>query len=202
MMLVKLDSAPASVQKALARLYRRLGVHDVVVVPVKPELDAEFDECFAAVQKKIGRDGGKPVYGWAIHANPILVQAECHAVWQAPTGELVDVTPKRNDAHATSFVADPQISDDGRQRNNVRLPVYENDVIVSRFIRVCDEIFEVMNRGDRAEQLGAMMIPAAEIAPLVRKQEMLETRMSERPFGPDEPCVCGSSRKLKKCCGI
>jgi hypothetical protein len=201
-MLMKLDSAPALVQKALARLYRRLGVQDVVVVPVRPEPDAEFDECFAAVEKKIARDGGKPVYGWAIHADPILVEAECHAVWHAPSGELVDVTPKRNDAQATSFVADPQISDDGRQRNNVRLPVYENDVIVTRFIQVCDEIFEVMNRGERAEQLGTIAIPAAEIAPLIHKREVLATRISARPFGPDELCVCGSSRKLKKCCGI
>jgi hypothetical protein len=201
-MRVKLDSAPAPVQKALARLFHRLGVHDVVVVPVRAERDSEFDECFAAVEEKIARDGGEPVYGWAIHADPILVEAECHAVWQGPTGELVDATPKRDDSRATSFITDPRISDDGRQRNNVRLPVYEKDAIVTRFIRVCDEIFEVMNRGERAEQLGTIMIPAAEIVPLIQKRELLATRMSERPFGPDEPCVCGRSRKLKKCCGI
>jgi hypothetical protein len=61
-MLVSLDQAPASVQKALDRLYRRLGVRDVVVVPVRPEPDAEFDEGFAAVAKKVTRDGGKPAY--------------------------------------------------------------------------------------------------------------------------------------------
>ena len=53
-------------QKALVRLYRRLDVHDVVDVSVRPEPDAEFDECFAAIEKKIARNGGKPVYEWAI----------------------------------------------------------------------------------------------------------------------------------------
>ena len=201
-MLVELDKAPPRVQDALARLYRQLGVHEVVILPVRSESDAEINECFAAVEKKILRDGGKAVFGWAIHANPLLVEAECHAVWQAPSGELVDLTPKLNHAHATSFIADPGLSDDGRQRNNVRVAVYEKDALVARFIRVCDDIFDVMNRGERADQLGAVAIPGAEIGPLIIKHEQLTRRMRERPFGPDEPCVCGSSRKQKRCCGI
>jgi len=196
-----LDTAPPTVRRALDRLYRRLRVHNVVTVPVRPEPDAVFDECFVAVAQKIRRDGGGAVYGWAIWADPLVVEAECHAVWQSPIGDLVDVTPKRNGAAAISFVHDPTIVDDGRQQNNVRVAVYEKDAVVDQFIRVCDEIFEVTNRGERADQLGMIAIPAEEIEPLIQKQARLARQMAERRFGADEACVCGSSRRQKHCCG-
>ncbi len=171
-------------------------------MPVRPERDSVFDECFDAVAQKIRRDGGQALYGWAIWANPLLVEAECHAVWQSPAGNLVDVTPKRNGAAAISFLHDPTITDDGRQRNNIRVAVYERDAVVDQFISVCNELFEVQNRGERADQLGVIAIPVEEIEPVIRKHDRLATRMAERPFGPDEPCVCGSARKQKGCCGV
>jgi hypothetical protein len=72
------------------------------------------------------------------------------------------------------------------------MPVYPNDVLVERFIRVHDEIFAVMNRGERAFQHGEIAIPREEIEPLFRKQQDLASRIMTRRIGPNEPCVCGS----------
>jgi hypothetical protein len=76
-----------------------------------------------------------------------------------------------------------------------------NDVLVERFIRVSEQIFDVLNRGERADQHGAMSIPAAEIAPLMLRKELIGREILARTVTPDGPCVCGSARKLKRCCG-
>lgn len=130
-----------------------------------------------------------------------MVEGEFHAVWQSPTGELADLTPKLNDATEIMFLSDPSAKYEGRQVNNVRIPVYRNDVLVERFIHVNDEMFEVMNRGERANQHGRVGVPREEIEHLLRKQQDLGMRIMRRKVGPNEPCVCGSSRKLKQCCG-
>jgi hypothetical protein len=196
-----IPTAPAQVTPPIERLIKRLGGVTPLFVPVVPEPNATVDECFSTVDHKIQAVGGTAVYGWAIWVTPVMVEAEFHAVWQSPTGSLTDLTPKVNGATEIMFVPDRAARYEGRQVNNVRMPVYENDVLVEQFIRVNDQIFDVMNRGDRAFQHGEVAIPAEEIGPLLEKQLDLNLRIMLREFGPNKPCVCGSTRKLKHCCG-
>jgi hypothetical protein len=192
---------PYQITPAIERLLKRLSGTSPVFVSVSPEPGASPDECFSTVERKIQQTGGTAVYGWTIWATPVMVEAEFHVVWQSPSGQLADLTPKVNRATEIMFVPDASARYEGRQVDNVRLPVYPNDVLVERFIRVHTEIFEVMNRGERAFQHGEIAIPQEEIEPLFRKQQDLGLRIMARKLGPNEPCVCGSTRKLKHCCG-
>ena len=196
-----IPTTPSSSNTRIEQLLRRIGVSSHVFVPVRPEPGAKHDECFTAVKRKIESEGGRALYGWSIWQSPVMVEGEFHAVWESPTGELVDITPKKNGVGQIMFAPDPTATYDGRQVSNVRMPVYRNDVLVERFIEINEAIFEVLNRGERAFQHGTVQIPRDEIEPLLRKRDNLGERISSRQIGPNLPCVCGSSRKLKNCCG-
>lgn len=65
-----------------------------MLVTVQPEPYAEPLRCYFNLSKKIARDGGKAIFGWALYANDQFeYKAQHHAVWQCCSGELFDVTP-------------------------------------------------------------------------------------------------------------
>lgn len=66
-----------------------------IYLPVEPESYAQVNECFPAVAEKIKRDGGSRVIGWQIWKTNIIVEAEFHALWESPQGELKDITPNQ-----------------------------------------------------------------------------------------------------------
>jgi len=70
----------------------------------RPEAWAIQTQCFTNVEKKVARDGGSGVPGWMFHhrlvveiAGPGYLIAVHHAVWRAPSGHLMDVTPVHSD---------------------------------------------------------------------------------------------------------
>src|SRR5436305_35403 len=78
-------------------------------VSVRPERDALKNECFPNVRQKTARYGGRIQHGWAIAERPgLFIEAQFHAVWIDPTGELVDVTPTQNGETETLFLPDPE----------------------------------------------------------------------------------------------
>ena len=51
-------------------------------------------ECFPNVEKMVQEYGGQQVNGRAIWQwDNKLVEAEAHAVWKSPDGQLIDITP-------------------------------------------------------------------------------------------------------------
>ena len=54
------------------------------------------------------RDAGESVFGWAVFAFPgAYWEAQHHAVWRSPAGDLLDVTPPvYADLKTTLFVSD------------------------------------------------------------------------------------------------
>ena len=57
--------------------------------------------CFANVEHLVREHGGKAVLGWSLYENEFMLEAEAHAVWEDPEGELYNVT-LGNTAEATS----------------------------------------------------------------------------------------------------
>tara|TARA_R110001592_G_scaffold88299_11_gene260083 strand:- start:10950 stop:11213 length:264 start_codon:yes stop_codon:yes gene_type:complete len=55
-------------------------------VSVQIEKDALPQSCFGNVERKIARDGGSILYGWAVWQSSIICEGEFHAVWKAPDG--------------------------------------------------------------------------------------------------------------------
>ena len=65
-----------------------------------PEVWGQPTRCFANVWRKVQQDGGGARFGWMFHyrvvadmPGPGYLIAVHHAVWHAPAGYLIDVTP-------------------------------------------------------------------------------------------------------------
>lgn len=122
-------------------------------VHYSPLKDAEISSCFPTVARHIAAKRGEMVYGWAFSEWPgVWLEAEFHAVWRSPKGNLRDLTPRPIPGwKRTLFLHDPARRYEGRQVQS-RIRPLVNDKSVDGLIAAMDAQFEFMNRGDRAEQ--------------------------------------------------
>jgi len=171
-----------------------------VFVELRPVPGAAVKDCFRVVADKVVLDGGEIVCGWRFWEMPaVFVEAEFHAVWRRPEGDLLDITPLPNEIGSYErvlFVPDPARVYEGRQVNNVRRALTQ-DPSVHEFFRACDDFFELMNRGTRAIQHGAITLAGAERDEWIniesRKTSALREVLTRLPQpSRNDPCPCGS----------
>ncbi|WBY09381.1 hypothetical protein PIB19_08770 [Sphingomonas sp. 7/4-4] len=91
---------------------------------VEPAPDAKPAYCFDNSVAQALRHGGEAVYGWAIWRWPgRWFEAEHHAVWRRPEGDLLDVTPQAGDPPRVLFLPDPSAPyDPATFRPNIMAP--------------------------------------------------------------------------------
>lgn len=99
-----------------------------VLVPVIVESYAEPANCFPNVAEKVKRDKGSIMYGWSVLLGQFLVEAERHAVWKSPQGELIDITPSTSGMLTTLFIPEDLIYT-GQFIDNVRINSTANKVV-------------------------------------------------------------------------
>jgi hypothetical protein len=198
---------PAEISRELAALCKdlvQMAAPDYV--EVRPELDAPSNECFPLVDAVVSKNGGKRLLGWSLWEFPgVFVEAEFHAVWESPTGELLDGAPKGRPVKRILFLPDRGATYSGRQVNNVRRTL-SADPCVSSYLATFDAEFELLNRGVRADQHGQIELTDAEADEYARIQAQ---RVSLHPkvlrlaaaIGPYTPCPCNSGKKVKWCHG-
>lgn len=83
--------------------------------------------------------------------------------------------------------------------DNVRLAL-RDDLLIHHFIKISEQIVMIMNRGDRARQVGYVSVPADEIDPLLMFQSLTQ-EMLRRGLRAHDDCLCGSGKKYKRCHG-
>lgn len=173
-------------------------------IEVRPLSGAPADECFSLVESQIATYGGDLVTGWTLWELPTLfVEAEFHAVWRLPAGELLDITPKKSPTQRILFLEDPSRRYEGRQINNVRRAASQDPSVVE-YLTTLDAQFELLNRGERAHHHGEIHLEgreAAEFDAIQKKLALLQLQLDSRlpSFGPYSPCWCGSGKKVKWC---
>ena len=178
-----------------------------VYLDVNPLQGAPSRECFPIVKEYIRTHGGTSVIGWTLWEMPTLfIEAEFHAVWRAPDGRLLDISPKPEPTQRILFLPDPTKEHQGHQVNNVRRSVCQNLAVVG-FLQACDDEFEFMNRGARAGQYGNISLQRNETVEykriMMRKtQFQLQMALHLPKIGAYTPCRCGSGKKTKWCHGI
>lgn len=167
---------------------------------VHPEATADVNECFPNVEAKSAREGGRMLCGWQLWEWPhVMVEAEFHAVWLSPEGEMVDITPKPHGETRILFVPDERRRYTGITVDNVRMPL-RDDQLIRHFIRVSEMKTVALNRGERAAQYGYVSVPANEIEPLLIAQSFLGESLAAGRRDHD-PCLCSSGSKYKRCHG-
>ncbi|MDT8757138.1 hypothetical protein MZO42_00365 [Sphingomonas psychrotolerans] len=95
-----------------------------VYVPVRPAPAAKVAYCFDNSVAEAEAKGGAAVYGWAIWRWPgRWFEAEHHAVWRSPAGDLLDVTPQAGDPPRILFLPDSSAPyDPSTYRDNIMAP--------------------------------------------------------------------------------
>jgi hypothetical protein len=114
---------------------------------------------------------------------------------------LLDVSPRPGKESHILFIADPGREFAGIQIDNVRLSLGSRPEIME-FINVSEEIFRVLNMGERATAFGSLSIPEDEIAPLWQRKAELQASLALAFAARNSPCPCGSGRKFKRCHGV
>lgn len=196
---------PALPSEPITKLCADISTDQVpVYVDVIRDTGAAINECFQNVSRKVASDGGSMVIGWSIWETPgLFVEAEFHAVWQAPTGDLVDITPRPNLSNRILFLPQPAAVYSERQVNNIRRAITD-DAEVEAYLRAHDAKFEFLNRGERAGQLGMLSIGGMDLREYEAITDSIErygARLAKRDsqYNPYLPCWCGSGKKTKWC---
>lgn len=136
------------------------------VVPIRPERDSIPHECFENVKAKVSRNGGSLQHGWAIWEwVDVLLEAEFHAVWVSPDGDMVCVSPHNTPDTTLLFLPDDTRSFNGLDRlDNLKLPL-RNEKVVADFIHVTQALMAAQNRLTRG-RFGVVKVP---VTPELRK---------------------------------
>ena len=71
-------------------------------------------QCFINVLHRVRENGGSCLYGWVIWQSPYFIEAEHHAVWKAPDGRVLDITPRVDGEKSVLFVPDKTATIDRR----------------------------------------------------------------------------------------
>lgn len=143
-----MTTTPDAVTSEIRALCTRLGCSpDPVYVRVETHHNAQENDCFVDIEKYQKDHGGDRVIGWQIWEWPgVMVEAEFHAIWRSPSGDLLDVSYKADCEKQILFAADPVRTYSGHKLDNVRAAVWDHPT-VHEFIRVAEEFQqEVINR--------------------------------------------------------
>jgi len=146
---------PAADAHTVTLLEGRLGLPDAAVtVPFEPVTESREGYCYENVQRVVDERGGAILYGWVVwQHDDIFVEAEHHAVWQKPSGELACITPQTPPEKFLTFIPDANAVYDFHSRlitKNVRVAL-RNDPRLQEFFRLCDQQTDLFNAGRERE---------------------------------------------------
>jgi hypothetical protein len=125
-------TTPAAITDSIRAACRAIAPGEPLYVPSVPDPDSRPSWCFDNVRKRVARDGGSIVHGWAIWQVPgLYVEAEHHGVWRTDAGDLVDISPQFAAPDTILFLPDPDTHYDTNAPRANRLFV-DGDSDVSR----------------------------------------------------------------------
>lgn len=185
-------TTPRDITPEIQELCQSISEYEPVFVPVIADPKSLINECFYNVDAYIAKHGGQRVLGRSIwqRAN-VMIEAEAHAVWKSPDGELVDVTSHDNGVSSILFLATPKMTYEGNVIPNIRKALTASP-LVAEFIALYDERDQIA-----AETPGnAYSLSTA----MLRRMYEIEQIFNQR-VGRNDPCPCQSGMKYKKCCG-
>lgn len=186
------ETTPPKITREIKRLCRKIAPEsNLILVPVKPASDASLNECFPNVKSMVEKCGGEISSGWVIWqwAN-ILIEAEAHAVWKSPNGDMIDITPHDAREEAILFLPDGKVIYAGTPIPSNRMALTKSK-LVERFIQLYKKWDDMAYLDSAAD---------AKLDSIGR--ELLEIRNKfNRPASRNSPCPCESGLKYKQCCG-
>jgi len=185
------------------RLLKKSGNKNIpLYVPIKVESYSTINNCFYNVIDKVNFNNGKIIYGWKLHQTRLMVEAERHAVWKSPNGELVDITPDVECQDKTLFLEE----DNGwtykeQYSDNIRINITDNP-LVDDFILLCETITKLWQTGKRKSKSEIEILePVANLIHLLERNKIDIELFILSKNNKESNCYCGSLIKYKNCHG-
>lgn len=174
-----------------------------VYVPIKIDRYSTKDNCFHNVLDKVTVDKGQIIYGWKIHKTSFLDEAERHAVWKSPDGELIDLTPDQAYKDKILFLEeDNGWKYDGVYVDNVRINS-TNNALVDDFILLSETITKLWRTGKRKSKTEITLLsPIAKTVEFLEKDKATRENYIRANNNIDSECYCGQPIKYKDCHGL
>lgn len=195
-------SVPKVDSTNVLKLIRQMGkVANLFVIPVVPGKNALRNECFENVNRHIDMNGGERVIGWQLWELSHFIEAEYHAVWRSPSGDMVDITPKNVEIDEILFLVDHDPNYTFRIIDNIRLNTSGNN-LVDDYIALAETKYYMFNGGDKAT-LKTVNFRKDEIdiinyvSGMMTEIEVLLAKNGSR----NSVCFCSSNTKYKHCHG-
>jgi hypothetical protein len=196
-------TTPKQITQEIRDLIKKLNIEgDPSYIQIKVDNGSKFKDCFKNVNDKIDKEQGTKILGWQIWELPFMIEAEFHAIWKSPNGQLIDITPKPINEELILFIEDTKAGYVGQQVDNVRLNITANG-LVDDYIELYKAKFRIENKGERANQLGQIYIRGhdAEILDTIYKFINGVRGMIEAGASRNSLCFCSSNTKYKHCHG-
>lgn len=124
----------------------------------------------------------------------MFLEAEFHACWLDQEGNLIDITPKLDGDSIILFLPDTERTYEHKPVDNIRMPLVDN-AFTRIWLLIKKKEFEIRQKHFNNDEVDAEAA-SAEFDEWVANLEQQKLRM-----GGNHPCICGSGRKYKKCCG-
>lgn len=162
-------------------------------IDVCPAPWAALNECFNNVYRMVKQYGGSMISGWAVwQRGNMLLDAEAHAIWRAPDGKLIDITPHSYNEKRILFLFDSSVCYQGITIPSHRQALTDSP-LVAEFIRLYSERDHIM----QTSTLGNVYVMPADLHSRINALQYIFAQ----EVGRNDPCPCGSGLKFKKCCG-
>ncbi len=137
---------PTTIDDALLAFCARISPATPEFVDVVPGDAARVAYCFSNSAEQVARAGGAIAYGWAIWRWPgRYFEAEHHAIWRSPDGQLRDVTPMLYGQTRILFLSDPDaVFDPERYRPNI-LGAEPGNAVAEDYVALADARSAILN---------------------------------------------------------
>ncbi len=183
---------PRIITPQIMELCQSISKYKPLYITVRADSRSCINECFANVDTYVKTHGGQSVLGRCIwqRAN-VLIEAEAHAIWKSPNGDMVDITPHINGETEVLFLADPKMAYDENCIPNIRKALTLSP-LVAEFINLFNERDCIAAESNE----NTFSLPAN----MIRRIFVIEQILNQR-VGGNDLCPCQSGIKYKKCCG-
>lgn len=192
---------PDKTNENIKKLVSKLGIEiEPMILDIIPDADAEYGSCFVNVLNKVREEKGEIIYGWQFCEYPYMIEAEFHAVWKSPNGQLIDITPSISNENQILFIIDKSRVFQGESIDNIRFNTTTNE-LVDDIIRVEEARFRFMNKGERKNILGELPLNEKEAS--IWQAINLYSEVLEQMYFADcsiqSKCFCASELSYTSC---
>ncbi len=180
-------------------LLKKLGVKDLVKIPVSPDVDALPRNCLNNVNSYIEKHGGSVQLGWIFSClGNIAIKMTAHAVVKLPDRSLICVTPNEYRSGLLKFAPDNLVSD-----------MINNNFLPTRFVALIDDkslkdYIGIEVEQDQLRLNSKGIVAASDLQQFHIRASLLYPailNLAKKHTGKNDRCYCGSGKMNKKCCG-